>query len=108
MRTAHDPAYQVRKFKCNQCDSDFKTKPDLNKHIKRLHMGLGKNYKCEECNKAYQRRSQLLVHMHYKHTKHMFVKKCPGIIIFNSLELHNTHIFKLLLNSFHKCKGRII
>jgi len=77
MRTAHDPAYQVRKFKCNQCDSDFKNKPDLNKHIKRLHMGLGKNFKCEECNKAYQRRSQLLVHMHYKHTKHMFVKKCP-------------------------------
>ena len=81
-RDIHDPKYQERKFKCDNCDADFKTRPALTKHIKIVHIGMGRNHRCEECDKAYKTKSQLLVHMHFKHTKHMFVKKCPGMQYF--------------------------
>ena len=84
-REIHDPKNQVRKFKCDHCEADFKKRPDLNKHVKRLHMGLGKNHKCDECDKAYKTKSDLLVHIHYKHARHLFVKKCPGIHFVSNL-----------------------
>ena len=78
-RTKHDPKHRVRKFACDKCDAKFSKRPRLNKHIKYVHHGV-KSHKCEECDKSYKTRGQLLVHMHYKHTKHGFVKQCPGIV----------------------------
>ena len=81
-RDIHEPKYQEKKFKCDSCDAAFRYRPALTKHIKMVHMGLEKNHKCEECDKAYKTKGQLLVHIHTKHTKHMFVKKCPGMLYF--------------------------
>ena len=81
-RDIHDPKNQERKFKCDNCDAAFKTRPTLTKHIKALHSGRGRDYKCSECDKAYTKKHDLLTHMHLKHKQingDMFYKKCSGI-----------------------------
>jgi len=78
-RDIHDPKNQERKFKCDNCDAAFKTRPTLTKHIKALHSGRGRDYKCSECDKAYTKKYDLLTHMHLKHKQingDMFYKKC--------------------------------
>ena len=63
-------------LKCEECDHEFTTKHNLQKHIDSVHSK--ESFKCEHCGKHFSRKDNLLRHKDEVHTKDNFeeVYKC--------------------------------
>ena len=52
----------LEEFKCPHCSSVFATKGTLKRHISVIHNVVAKQHVCQECNKAFDRKDNLLRH----------------------------------------------
>ena len=55
---------------CNECDSSFREKKNLQQHMRKRH-GL-KKYKCSHCNDRFDNRSSVSKHEKQKHGNELF------------------------------------
>ncbi|XP_060535856.1 transcriptional repressor CTCF-like [Cylas formicarius] len=69
----HTPAEQIDWFHCAQCDSKFKKKASLTKHIREVH-SFSEYESCDVCNKKFSSRNRMIKHKHRVHKKKAF--KC--------------------------------
>ena len=53
-------------FECDQCPKNYKSKYDLEKHIKTKHEGL--SFDCDQCNKSFGTSYALRMHVSLKHS----------------------------------------
>ena len=51
-----------RPFECSQCDSSFKVKGDLTKHVRMVHHK-EKRYHCDYCSKGFFKKNALIIHL---------------------------------------------
>ena len=70
---------------CNECDSSFREKKNMQQHMKKRH-GL-KKYKCGYCNDRFENRSSITIHEKKKHENALF--KCE------QCEVNTLHLEKI-------------
>ena len=51
----------TKAFRCDDCDSEYKSRDGLNRHIKAIHEGI--RYKCHNCNFLATNRAKLNHHI---------------------------------------------
>merc|ERR1712048_1445922 len=57
-----DPVpFKPQSYKCPKCDKVFKTKSNLNHHVRAVHDQI-KNHKCTQCNASYYKKADLVNH----------------------------------------------
>ena len=66
--------HMAKRFVCSQCLCSFASRGGLNEHVKHVHQKLSR-YQCEHCGKGYSHRSHYLDHL----ATHTGVKRnvCP-------------------------------
>ena len=79
--TMHD-----KSISCNDCDTKFKTKLELEQHVETMHAHV--SFKCMLCGVAFQTSQELQEHITEDHT--FSCSKCPSTI-FQSNELLSQH-----------------
>lgn len=55
-------------YKCDQCSKSYKTKTNLNRHI-RYECNKERQFVCNYCSKKFTQKSSLEYHIQRKHTK---------------------------------------
>ena len=60
--TFHEGKKLEKPHKCTNCNSEFRSKGDLNRHVNIVHEGK-KPHKCDICDKAFTRKNTLTNHM---------------------------------------------
>ena len=73
MRPTHQPIYLLKSihderktYKCDLCDSKFKSKCFLKYHTESVHIGI-KPFQCENCGKELSSKQSLKNHMKVVH-----------------------------------------
>ena len=92
-----------RNEKCHLCDSAFKFKYDLEKHIAGVHNE--NSYKCEFCSKTFSFKSNMRNHTERIHNKKVNQKSCSfcGKLFYrNDLKDHIKNVHEGIKN--HICK----
>ena len=63
-----------RIYQCDQCDKSYEVKSSLKVHIKTVHEGK-RDHKCKECDKSYTQKATLDAHISAIHTQ--IKQQCP-------------------------------
>ena len=75
IRSAHLGIHRYNSYRCTVCDRSFKGKHCLDHHRVRVHgEGLGKSYKCQECDYRSNLQSYLKNHVRTQHEEKRTLK----------------------------------
>ena len=67
------------KFQCNECNSEFSSKSNLNRHVSTTHGQNPRVFPCTVCEKTFGRHDTLLKHETIEHNKRQDVLIIPGV-----------------------------
>ena len=86
-------------FSCEKCDSMFKTKGELDNHLKSVHKDM-KNFACKKCTEKYQTRDALIAHEKIHNVvEHYQCEKCYSMFkTKGELDNHSKTVHKAMRN----------
>ena len=67
-RDMHFRNAHTRRYRCEHCDAAFKTRSDMNRHVRIVHEKQ-RNFPCEHCNSKFSERNKLKRHVQTVHEK---------------------------------------